>query len=170
MYDDDGTLMTAAQALVDKGLRVKDVYSPFPVHGIDPVIGVKRTRLGICSFLYATTGTILALLGIWYFNIGDWPMNIGGKPSFSLLQNLPAFVPVTFEFSVLCAAHGMAITYLLRNGTLPGMPAQNPDPRTTDNMFVIEITTDQNHDHSEDSIEGAIKETEIVELSVKDYE
>jgi hypothetical protein len=170
MYDDDGTLMIAAQALVDKGLRVKDVYSPFPVHGLDPVIGVKRTRLGICSFLYATTGTSLALLGIWYFMIVDWPMNIGGKPSFSLIENIPAFVPIIFEFSVLCAAHGMALTYLLRNGTLPGMPAQNPDPRTTDNMFVIEITSDQNHDHTEESIEGAIKETEIVELSVKDYE
>ena len=170
MYDDDGTLMTAAQALVDKGLRVKDVYSPFPVHGLDPVIGVKRTRLGICSFLYATTGTSLALLGIWYFMIVDWPMNIGGKPSFSFIENIPAFVPIIFEFSVLCAAHGMSLTYLLRNGTLPGMPAQNPDPRTTDNMFVIEITSDQNHDHTEESIEGAIKETEIVELSVKDYE
>ena len=43
-------------------------------------------------------------------------------------QNVPAFIPVTFEFTVLCAAHGMAITYLIRNKTLPGMPARNPDP------------------------------------------
>ncbi|MCH1461454.1 MAG: DUF3341 domain-containing protein, partial [Candidatus Poseidonia sp.] len=114
MYDDDGTLMAAAKQLVAKGIRIKDVYSPFPVHGIDPVIGVTRTRLAITSFMYAMTGTSLALLGMWYFMIQDWPMNIGGKPSFSLIENLPAFVPVTFEFSVLCGAHGMAITYLLR--------------------------------------------------------
>jgi len=94
--------------------------------------------------MYAMTGTTLALLGMWYFMISDWPMNIGGKPSFSLIENLPAFIPVTFEFSVLCGAHGMAITYLLRNGTLPGMPASNPDPRTTDDKFVMEITTEQN--------------------------
>ena len=119
MYDDEEKLMSAAQKLVDAGVRVKDVFSPFPIQRLDPILGVKRTRLAIASFMYGMTGTSLALLGMWYFMIYDWPMNIGGKPSFSLIENLPAFVPVTFEFSVLCAAHGMAITSLLRNGTLP---------------------------------------------------
>lgn len=170
MYNDDGKLMKAAQELVDKGVKVKEVYSPFPIHGIDPIIGVKRTRLAICAFMYATGGTCLALLGMWYFMINDWPMNIGGKPSFSLIENLPAFVPITFEFSVLCGAHGMALTYMLRNGTLPGVPASNPDPRTSDDMFVMEITTDENHKFGTDELEGMIKGTDVFELSVKDYE
>jgi hypothetical protein len=168
MYDDDDTLKTAASQLVARGIRVKEVFSPFPIHGIDPIIGVKRTRLGIVAFMFASTGTALAILGMWYFMISDWPMNIGGKPNFSLIENLPAFIPVTFEFSVLCGAHGMAITYLLRNGTLPGMPATNPDPRTTDNMFVMEITTEQNSLAAE-ALESAIKETQLFELSIKDY-
>ena len=167
MYDDDAKVMTAAGKLVGQGIRVKDVYSPFPIHGIDPIIGIKRTRLAICSFMYAMTGTSLALLGMWYFMIQDWPMNIGGKPSFSLLENVTAFIPVTFEFSVLCGAHGMAITYLLRNGTLPGMPASNPDPRTTDDKFVVEITTD-NNSMSADELEAAIRATDLLELSIKD--
>ena len=167
MYDDDAKVMEAAKALVGQGIRVKDVYSPFPIHGIDPIIGIKRTRLAICSFMYARTGTSLALLGMWYFMIQDWPMNIGGKPSFSLIENVTAFIPVTFEFSVLCGAHGMAITYLLRNGTLPGMPASNPDPRTTDDKFVVEITTD-NNSMSADDIEAALRATDLLELSIKD--
>ena len=167
MYDDDAKVMTAAGKLVGQGIRVKDVYSPFPIHGIDPIIGIKRTRLAICSFMYAMTGTSLALLGMWYFMIQDWPMNIGGKPSFTLLENVTAFIPVTFEFSVLCGAHGMAITYLLRNGTLPGMPASNPDPRTTDDKFVVEITTD-NNSMSADELEAAIRATDLLELSIKD--
>ena len=167
MYDDDAKVMTAAVKLVGQGIRVKDVYSPFPIHGIDPVIGIKRTRLAICSFMYAMTGTSLALLGMWYFMIQDWPMNIGGKPSFTLLENVTAFIPVTFEFSVLCGAHGMAITYLLRNGTLPGMPASNPDPRTTDDKFVVEITTDNNRMSAEE-LEAAIRATDLLELSIKD--
>ena len=120
--------------------------------------------------MYATTGTCLALFGMWYFMIHDWPMNIGGKPNFTLIQNLPAFVPITFEFSVLCAAHGMAITYFIRNKTLPGMPATNPDPRTTDDMFVMEVTTEDNHDHTAEELEAILKESEVVEISVKDYE
>jgi len=167
MYDDDAKVMAAAKALVGQGIRVKDVYSPFPIHGIDPIIGIKRTRLAIASFMYAMTGTSLALLGMWYFMINDWPMNIGGKPSFSLIENVTAFLPVTFEFSVLCGAHGMAITYLHRNGTLPGMPATNPDPRTTDDKFVVEITTD-NNSMSEDELESAIRATDLLELSIKD--
>jgi len=170
MYDDDGKLLHAAEHIVSRGVRVKEVFSPFPVHGLDPIIGVKRTRLAITSFMYGMTGTSLALLGMWYFMISDWPMNIGGKPSFSLIENLPAFIPVTFEFSVLCAAHGMAITYLLRNGTLPGMPATNPDPRTTDNMFVMEVVTDQNSSFSEEDLQRLLSETHPVELSVKEYE
>ena len=167
MYDVDAKVMAAAKALVGQGIRVKDVYSPFPIHGIDPIIGVKRTRLAICSFMYAMTGTSLALLGMWYFMIQDWPMNIGGKPSFSLVENITAFIPVTFEFSVLCGAHGMALTYLLRNGTLPGMPASNPDPRTTDDKFVMEISTD-NNSMSADELEAALRGTDLLELSIKD--
>ena len=167
MYDDDDKLLEAARELVGKGIYVNDVYSPFPIHGIDPIIGVKRTRLAITSFMYAMTGTSLALLGMWYFMISDWPMNIGGKPSFSLFENVPAFIPVTFEFSVLCGAHGMAITYLLRNGTLPGMPATNPDPRTTDDKFVMEIMT-SNNELDAKKLEAAIKKTALLELSIKD--
>ena len=167
MYDDDDKLMEAARELVGKGIHVNDVYSPFPIHGLDPIIGVKRTRLAIASFMYAMTGTSLAVLGMWYFMISDWPMNIGGKPNFSLFEKIPAFIPVTFEFSVLCGAHGMAITYFLRNGTLPGMPASNPDPRTTDDKFVIEITT-SNNELDAKKLEAAIKKTALLELSIKD--
>ena len=168
MYDDEQKLLEAAKKLVKQGISVKEVFSPFPIHGIDPVIGVTRTRLAICSFLYATTGTLLSILGTWYFMVYDWDWNIGGKPNFTWIQNAPAFVPVMFEFSVFCGAHGMAITYLLRNGTLPGMPATNPDPRTTDDKFVMEITTEDNR-QSADEIESMLRATDIYELSVKAY-
>lgn len=141
MYDDDSTLLHGAEKLVEKGVRIKDVFSPFPIHGIDPVIGIRKTRLAVCAFIYGLSGMILSLAGMYYFMIQDWPMNIGGKPNYSFYQNIPAFIPITFEITVLCTAHGMAITYFLRNKTLPGMTAKNPDPRTTDDKFVMEIET-----------------------------
>lgn len=168
MYDDDQKLLDAARALVSKGIRVKEVFSPFPIHGLDPIIGVKRTRLAITSFLYATVGTLLSILGTWYFMVSDWNLNIGGKPNFTWIENAPAFIPVMFEFSVFCGAHGMALTYLLRNGTLPGMPADNPDPRTTDDKFVMEISTDDNTLSAEE-LEFNIRSTDVYELSIKNY-
>jgi hypothetical protein len=167
MYDDDDVLLDAASELTGKGVHVADVFSPFPIHGLDPIIGVKHTRLGICAFIYGLTGLALALLAVRYMAHVDWPLNIGGKPNFSLLANLPAYVPILFEFTVLCAAHGMAITYLLRNKTLPGMPARNPDPRTTDDRFVMEIRLEENINFSSDQLNEMIKGTGIVEIDEK---
>lgn len=168
MYDDDEALKDSAKKLVSKGVKISEVFSPFPIHGIDPIIGVKNTRLGIMAFLYGLTGLTVATLGMRFFMVTDWPMNIGGKPNFSYLDNMLAFVPISFEFTVLCAAHGMAITYLLRNKTLPGMPAQNPDPRTTDDKFVMEIRLNENHGITEADLDEMLKETGFFELDKKE--
>jgi hypothetical protein len=168
MYDDDEVLKNSAKQLVAKGVKISEVFSPFPIHGIDPIIGVKNTRLGIMAFLYGLTGLTLATVGMRFFMIVDWPMNIGGKPNFSYLENMLAFVPITFEFTVMCAAHGMAITYLLRNKTLPGMPAQNPDPRTTDDKFVMEIRLSENHIVTEAELDGMLQEIGYLELDKKE--
>ena len=167
MYDDDDVLKDGAKKLVSKGVKVSEVFSPFPIHGIDPIIGVKNTRLGIMAFMYAITGTLLATIGMRYFMIVDWPMNVGGKPNNSYLQNILAFIPITFEFTVLCAAHGMALTYFLRNKTLPGLPAQNPDPRTTDDKFVMELRLSENSSFTEEELTTLLQTTGYVELDQK---
>jgi hypothetical protein len=67
----------------------------------------------------------------------------------------------------LCAAHGMAITYLIRNKTLPGMPPRNPDPRTTDDKFVIEISASENSKYTMKEISTMVKKTGVVEIEEK---
>ena len=168
MYDDEEVLMNGAKKLVAEGVRVNEVFSPFPIHGLDPIIGVKQTRLGIMAFIYGLTGTTLALIGMNYFMIQDFPINIGGKPNFSLYQNLPSFIPVTFEFTVLCAGHGMALTYFIRNGIFPGVKADNPDPRTTDDKFVMELRVSENSKFSAEELEKMVKDTGIIELEQKE--
>ena len=160
MYDDDGVLKDGAKKLVSKGVKISDTFSPFPIHGIDPIIGIKNTRLGIMAFLYGLTGLTLATIGMRFFMIVDWPMNIGGKPSFSLLQNLPAFIPITFEMTVFFAAHLMVLTYLIRCKLYPGSSQTSPDPRTTDDMFLMEIEA---HDNEAEVI-ALIKKTGAVEV------
>jgi hypothetical protein len=168
MYDDDDVLKNGAKKLVSKGVKINEVFSPFPIHGIDPIIGVKNTRLGIMAFIYGLIGLTLATVGMRYFMIEDWPMNIGGKPNGSYLENMLAFIPITFEFTVLCAAHGMAVTYLIVNKTLPGMPAQNPDPRTTDDKFVMELRLSENSGFSSNELETMLKDTGVIELDQKE--
>lgn len=144
IFEDDDVLLKAIGSLKEKGLKIVDVISPYPIHGMDKALGLKRTRISICCFLYGATGTSLALLMMWYMNIFDWPMDIGGKPSFALYKNLPAFIPVTFESTVLCAAHGMVITFLLRSKILPGVEPKIIDVRQSDDRMVMAVQVKDN--------------------------
>jgi len=139
IFEDDDVVLKAVTTLREKKFNVTDVISPFPIHHLDHALGLKPTRISICAFLYGATGTSLALLMMYYMNIFDWAMDIGGKPSFALYKNLPAFIPVTFEATVLCAAHGMAITFFLRSKILPGVEPLIIDPRQSDDRFVMSI-------------------------------
>lgn len=168
LYNDDDIMIKGIKGLKAKGVKVKDAYTPFPVHGLEEILGIKWTRLAITAFMYGLTGLTLAIIAINYFMVQDWPMNIGGKPNFAFYENIPAFVPIMFEFTVLCAAHGMAITYFIRNMTLPGLPARNPHPRTTDDHFAIEICEKENKGFTKDEIHTLLKESGVVEIFEKD--
>lgn len=139
LFDDDDVLMQGVKNLRGNGIRIKEVYTPFPVHGLDHAMGLPPTRLAIAAFLYGLVGLTFSILLTYYIMVVDWPQDIGGKPSFSWLENMPAFVPIMFECTVLFAGHLMVITFLIRNGMYPGRPAMNPDPRTTDDKFLVEI-------------------------------
>jgi len=152
IFDDEDLLMGTARKLRSQGIRIKEVFSPFPVHGMDDAIGLPRTRIAICAFIYGITGTCLATLMMWYMMVHDWPTDIGGKPSFAYYMNVPAFIPVTFESTVLCAAHGMVITFYLRCWLVPGAKAKNPDPRTTDDKFMMVVETNEDKKNNIESV------------------
>lgn len=139
LYGDDEDLLKAVKKIRSEDFEIKEVFTPFPVHHLDKALGLKYTRLPYMAFLYACYGVSLAALLTWYMMIFDWPQDIGGKPSFSWGENMPAFVPIMFELTVFCAAHMMSLTFLIRNKLFPGAEPQNPDPRTTDDKFLIEM-------------------------------
>ena len=164
VYDDDDKLIDAIKNLNDNKIMIEEVFTPFPVHGLDHLLDLKPTRLAIAAFIYGCIGLTFGLLMINYIMIIDWPQNIGGKPSFSLLENLPAFVPVIFELTVFFAAHLMVITFYLRSRLWPFKEAENPIPETTDDKFLIQIPVFGN----ESKIKSIIKGTDFYDLTVID--
>ena len=161
-YDDDDVLMLAVKRVKAKKLHIEEVYCPFPVHGLDKAMGLEPTRIAITSFMYGCLGLIVAIVMMKYIMIDDWPMDIGGKPSFSYIENMPAFVPVMFELTVFFAAHLMVITFYLRSRLWPFKEAENPDPRTTDAHFVMEIEVHNN----EEELKDLLLDTGAVELNI----
>ena len=142
VFDDEEILLKSVREIKSNNINIKEVYTPFPVHGLDKELGLKETRMAITAFIYGCIGITFAGLMIFNIMIIDWPMNIGGKPNFTFYHNVPSFVPVMFECTVLFAAHLMSITYLIRCGLFPGAKSENPDPRTTDDKFLIELEID----------------------------
>mgnify|MGYP002795072212 FL=1 len=165
IYTDDDVLMQAVKQVRAGRYHIAEIYTPFPVHGLDKAMGLEPTRLAITSFLYGLVGLTVAIVMMNYMMIEDWPQDIGGKPSFSFLSNLPAFVPIIFELTVFFAAHLMVITFYMRSKLWPFKEAENPDVRTTDDHFLMEIDV-ENHDV--DQLSKFLYDTGALEINLID--
>ena len=145
IYNDDDLLLQAIRQTKEARYTITEVFTPFPVHGLDKLLDLAPTRIAITAFIYGLTGLTVAILMTNYMMISDWPQDIGGKPSFTFIQNMPSFVVVMFELTVFFAAHLMVITFYMRSKLWPFRQAENPDPRTTDDHFLVELEVG-NHD------------------------
>lgn len=162
IYDDDDKLLDAVKFLKKEGVYIEDVFTPFPVHGLDKALGLEPTRISIAGFLYGCIGFAFAILMMNYIMIEDWPQNIGGKPSFSFIENMPAFVPIMFELTVFFSAHLMVITFYLRSRLWPFKSAENPIPETTDDKFLVQIPVSDN----EKELNSKLKKTDIFKIDL----
>lgn len=144
LYDDEEVLMDAVRKAKADHLEIWDVFTPFPVHGLDAAMGLSESRLHQGGFVYGMLGTLTAFLGMTWIFTRDWPVIIGGKPHWAV----PAFIPITFELTVLFAAIGMTVTFFVVNGLGPGITNPVLDERITDDKFCLAF--DAGHASEED--------------------
>jgi hypothetical protein len=165
VYSDDEVALKAVKQLRADGVRIHEVYSPFPIHGIDEALGYKRSRLPIAAFMFGALGTTLALvMQFWMMGI-DWPMIIGGKN----FASLPPFIPVTFELTVLLAALGMVGTFMISSDLKPYKKARIFDLRITDDKHVIALDLGSNT-VSKKALAQKLQESGAEEVHEKSFE
>ena len=140
IYEDEDILLDAISSVKDKGVDIYEVYSPFPVHGIENKLGYKRSRLSIAAFCFGFIGLCLALTMMIGMMTIDWPMIIGGKD----FLPLPVFIPVTFEMTVLLSAFGMVGTFFVVSDLKPWGIPKTFDLRSTDDKHVMAIEIEKN--------------------------
>lgn len=139
IFDCEEKLLKGAFKASDKNIDMYDVYTPFPVHGLDDAMGIKRSILPYITFLAGAAGLALAMgFQIWTSAIA-WPTIIGGKP----FASIPAFIPITFEITVLLAAHTTVISFLVLNKLFPGRRPLILHEEQTCNKFVMAIEKDK---------------------------
>lgn len=163
LYNDEEDLKSAVKAASAAHLDIMDVFTPFPVHGLDPILGLKESRLHYLGFIYGATGASFGFGVMSWIFTRDWPMVFGGKPYWSV----PAFIPITFEMTVLFAAWGMTLTFYTICGLWPGVKANSLDNRITDDKFCLAFDVTEASDNLVGNIRSLFSQTQAAEVNLK---
>jgi hypothetical protein len=157
-FDDEAVLFPAVKKVRSAGYKIHDIYTPMPIHGLDKAMGLRETSLHTAGFIYGITGTTTALSGIgWIFN-KDWPITFAGKSHF----DLPAWIPIVFELTVLFSAVGMVLTFCYLCQLAPFVRRHHFNLRSTDDLFVMVIEcTDKTNEASVESFLQSIGAKDI---------
>ena len=132
-YEHPGDLVDAVREIREKDLAIEDIFTPFPIHGLDEVAGLKKSRIPTLGFIFGLIGAVSAFgFMSWIFTV-DYPMIIGGKPYFAV----PSFIPITFEVTVLFAAVAMVFGFLIKSRLGMGAKSRIYDEKITDDHFVV---------------------------------
>jgi len=135
LFERESDLFGAIDDCVDRGVRIVDACSPYPLHGIDERIGIPRSRLTLVCFIAGLAGLSVGLFFQYWTSAVDWPTNVGGKP----FDSLPAFLPIAFEMTVLSAGLATALMLLVRSRLWPGKKRRRVIEGVTDDRFALII-------------------------------
>jgi len=152
VFDDDHVVLEAVRKIRAEGLRIQEVFSPFPIHGIDEAMEHRPTGLHTAGFVFGLVGVSLMFLYMTWINTVNYPNIFGGKPFFSL----PAFVPILFEVTVLSAGVGMVIVYFVLNGLSPIRQKPVIDKRSSDDKFIIAFSADDLSEEEREEISSLL--------------
>lgn len=166
VFDDDLKLLDATRNIRKSGKKIHDVYTPFPIHGLDDILGLKPTGLHTAGFIFGATGVLLMFLYITWINTVNYPIIVGGKPYFAL----PAYIPVLFEVTVLSASVGMVIVYFVRNRLTPIRQTPVMDERITDDKFVVAFDMNKMAADEEAEVRQLLQDNGAIEINEKELE
>ncbi|MBM3976209.1 MAG: DUF3341 domain-containing protein [Planctomycetes bacterium] len=145
-FEEDSQVVHALRICRERGLETLDVVSPFPLHGIDEALGLRRTRLPWLTLIGGSVGLALGMALQYWSSASDWPLNVGGKP----FNSFPAFVPVAFELTILGAGLCTVFGLLARTGLHPWRRVGPERLRTSDDRIALVVARrDASHDPRE---------------------
>ncbi|MGQ8337632.1 DUF3341 domain-containing protein [Sunxiuqinia sp. A32] len=153
VFDNEFDLVKAFDKIKAKGTKIKEVYTPYPIHEI--LIGMgKKTRITHAAFFYGLFGALTVLGGMYYAAVISWPLNFGGKP----FNTFPSFIVVTIVATILIVTLFTLFTFSARAKIFPGKKAEIVDYRATDDKFVMVVDSDTKE------IESILKENGATEV------
>ena len=141
----------AAKKIRDAGFKNWDVLTPFPVHGLDGAMGLKRSKVPFFTFFGGITGTTIAVLMVWFMNAYDYPLIVGGKPFFSPIFPFPVFYELTILLAAFGTFFGMFITNRLPRFNHPVFNHKGFSRATDDHFWIVIECKDPQFDQEKTS-------------------
>jgi hypothetical protein len=140
-----------------------EAITPYPVHGMEEACGIPRSGIPYVTFIAGITGLTIGLTFTWWTSAVNWPINVGGKPFFSL----PAFIPIIFELTILFAALSSVVAMFIKCG-IPGKAQKPIDLDLTCHKFALFIPQSAKG-FNEAKIEALLKTHGAVEVKKAEF-
>jgi hypothetical protein len=162
-FSDAEKLLNAVRHVRARNLSIYDVYSPYPIHGLDQAMGLRRSRIPWVTLIVGFCGLSAALFFQFYTAVFDWPLNVGGKPDNSTL----AFVPICFELTVLLGGLSTVAALLLRARLYPGKREELAVEGVTNDTFAL-VLRKKDGTFDVDSVSELLKQNGAEEVEVRE--
>jgi len=160
VFDDEMPLLEAVHKIQQNDQSINDVLTPFPIHGLDKALGMKRTRIPVAGFICGAVGGLFGFLAqAWIFTV-DYPLVFGGKPYLAV----PSFIPVTFEMTVLFTAIGVVSALFIRSRFIPRKKFEAIHERITDDRFVILVDVKEDEESTRRKLQSVLSGIPTVEI------
>lgn len=163
IWTDEHKMISAAHKTREHGCTKFDAITPFPMHEVDEAVGIKRSWIPWVTFTFGLTGCLFGIWFTWWTSAVNWPLNIGGKPMWSL----PAFIPVIFELTILFAALSSVAACFIANG-MPKIKPAIIDPDLTCHKFAIWVPTDDSN-YDQAKLEQIFKDNGADEVRMAEF-
>ena len=159
VYEDEDVLLKAIDELQENDIKISDVYSPIPIHGVFEKLNL-TTRLPYATFIYGAIGAITVFAFLYWTSVVSYPLKFGGKP-----LNTLSFIIIMFVLTIFVGTLFTFLTYFIREKMYPGKKVTLPVPRTTNDQFAILIEKDQHmSDIEAKKVNDLLKKTGAVEI------
>ncbi|PLW94796.1 MAG: hypothetical protein C0591_12000 [Marinilabiliales bacterium] len=159
VYEDEDVLLKAIDQLQENDIKILDVYSPIPIHGVFEKLKL-TTRLPYATFIYGAIGAISVFAFLYWTSVVSYPLKFGGKP-----LNTLSFIIIMFVLTIFVGTLFTFLTYFIREKMYPGKKVTMPVPRTTNDQFAILIEMGQAMSAAEiKKVNDLLKKTGAVEI------
>jgi hypothetical protein len=148
-FDTPAAVMHAAEKVRDAGFRRWDVFTPYPMHGMDEAMGLKNSKVGWFSFLGGVTGYTTGMVMIWWMNAVNYAIPVGGKPMFSPFGAFPPSYELTILLGAFGALGGMLFLNRLPRLHHPLLKHKRFALATHDRFFIVIETSDAKYADAE---------------------